>query len=106
NTVTNGSLLSGAFLGPTPNSWTGFEVEGNVLGTGATDVSSFQGGNSFPIWTNTVRTNLASSSTHVNDYSGTSGPVGVCPDSDLVVLWANSTKGSIYVKIDPTAQRF
>jgi hypothetical protein len=105
NIVTNGSLLQGAFNGPSPSSWIGFNVDGNTLGVGARDVGNFQGGNNIALWTNTIRTNPTSSGMQVYDYSRTSGPVSVCPASDLVILGDNQTAGDLYVAIDPTAQR-
>ena len=106
NTVTNGTLLNGSVNAPTPDSWTGFEVDGNTIGAGAIDFSSSLCGNNVAVWTDTIRANPSTSGTQVYDYSGTSGPVSVCPDSDLVDLGVNWTPGNIYVKIDPTAERY
>ena len=42
----------------------------------------------------------------VYDFSGTNGPISICPDSGLTVFGENHTVGNLYVKIDPTAQRY
>lgn len=107
NTVTNGSLLSGAFFSANPGAWTGFDVENNALGVGATDFQQFDGGNNFAVWTNTVRTNpaypapLDAAGVWVND-STSETTTTIEPRTDLTVLNTNQTSGTQYVAISPT----
>ena len=95
------SLLCGGFDSPTPIH--GRDLRSRETSSGRTSMmlSSFQGGNNFPIWADTIRTNLSSSGMNFYYYGGTSGPVGLCPDSPLTVLGGNLTTGSLYVNIDP-----
>jgi hypothetical protein len=104
NTVINGSLIGGAFYSPTPGAWTGFVVADNTLGVGGTDISQFNGGNNFALWSDTIRTNPAtpapfmSSGAWVNDFSSeTTTPF--TPTNDMVVLNSNQNSGTQYLTL-------
>jgi hypothetical protein len=106
NTVTYGTLLGGGYYGP---KWTGFVVENNVLGAGASDIggtSSYVGTN-FATWTNTTRqgTNFSSVGDKVNDFTTATTTV-ITPITDQTVLNVNqNAKGTQLVSISPTTMK-
>jgi len=106
NTVTYGTLLDGGYYGP---KWTGFVVENNVLGAGASDVggtSSYVGTN-FATWTNTTRegTNFSTVGDKVNDFTSESTTV-ITPITDQTVLNANQNpKGTQLVSISAATMK-
>ena len=104
NTVMDGVLLNGAFNGPTPQSWTGFEIDGNILGDNS--IAAYGGGNNVALWTNNIDSDLVYGTLtawrSLTDSSGTSGPVDVFPTTDQFYLESNTTTGDLYVNIDPS----
>ena len=84
--------------------WTGFEVENNTLGVGATDISQYNGGNTFAVWTNTIRTNPASpaplkSSGDWLDAFSVMTTIDFFPWTDLTVLNYNVNSGPLDVEL-------
>ena len=106
NTVTYGTLLGGGFYGP---KWSGFVVENNVLGTGASDISnpaSYVGTN-FATWTNTTRqgTNFSTDGYKINDFTTATTTV-IAPVSDQTVLNVNQhAKGTQLVSISAATMK-
>jgi autotransporter-associated beta strand protein len=113
NTVTNGTLLAGAFWSTAPDTWTGFTVSNNTLGIGAYDTDGFEYGDNFALWTNTTRlgdnskypvTDSSSETTTTLSESPYPWLGAVFPSTDQTVLGGNENAGaSQYIELDTSS---
>lgn len=106
NTVTYGALLGGGFYGPT---WTGFVVENNVLGAGASDIGDIVNyrGDNYALWINNTRlgTDFSSVGLKVDDFT-TSDNTVIAPVTDETVLNVNQNRKTVqYVTINPATMK-
>jgi hypothetical protein len=101
NTVTYGPLLEGGYYGPT---WTGFVVENNVLGVGASDVYNLDSyvGTNYALWINNTRQDPSySAGVRISDFA-TSDVTTMTPISDETVLYLNMNPTKLqYVTMNP-----
>ncbi len=94
NTVTNGSLIGGAFSSPLTQPYINFIADGNILGSGAVDYSGVRTPPNptsvvnFARWTNTVRANvMATAAGWLNRYDHPPGNTALMtPASEVTVL--------------------
>jgi hypothetical protein len=102
NTVTYGVLLEGGYYGP---AWTGFVVENNVLGAGATDVYNLDSyvGTNYALWINNTRegAEAGTAGVRISDFT-TSDVTTMTPITDETVLYLNTNPTKLqYVTMNP-----
>jgi len=99
NTILNGSMILGGNFGGTLSSWSGFTIQGNIIGNGGSDVSGVLNGNiGIATWSETIRLPGSSYGNKVDDFD-VEATTQIQPISDITLLNANTSGGSQNVAI-------
>ncbi len=105
NTVTSGNLLSGGFGVVNQGDWTGFTVDGTILGAAGQAVGGQYVGGHYALWANTTRpagTGSVGAAAKFDQFSSADVETKIVPKTDLTWLNQNSTGGTHhYAVIDP-----